>query len=116
MGKIAIAIAAVVIIGYSAWFISNHMAVRRAGEAIVRADEYWDQSEFLFEPRYLEAEKAVAEVSEVLDSETLKLCLQSVRLSRQSLQIAGVAKDPTDAQSSVKKFRSQSSGCLAPYR
>ena len=64
--------------------ISRRNTLQRAQQAIERADEYWDSGAATFDPRYLEAEKAVTEVGDVLDSANLRACLFFVKLSRET--------------------------------
>ena len=66
------------------FFVSRRNAMQRAQRAIERVDEYWDSGSAVFDPRYLEAEKAVAEVSDALDSANLRACLSLVKLSRET--------------------------------
>jgi hypothetical protein len=67
------------------FFVARHYSIRRAGQAIARTSEYWNASAILYEPRYLEAEKAVADVmGDSLDKAQLRLCLSNVRLARSS--------------------------------
>jgi hypothetical protein len=69
-------------VGFS--FVSRRNTLQRAQRAIERADEYWDAGSAGFDPRYLEAEKAVTEVGDVLDSANLRACLSLVKLSRET--------------------------------
>lgn len=68
--------------------VSQHNTIRRATEAIERADEYWASDELLFEPRFREAEQTVAEVGTVMNPAPrarLDLCLTMERTSRSAL-------------------------------
>lgn len=70
---------------------THDATVRRAVEAIRRADEYVSKDEALFEPRLLDAEKTVAEVGEpITDSATrahLDLCLATEKALRSALSL-----------------------------
>jgi len=71
-----------------AGYVSHREAIRRAVEAVERADEYWASGELLFEPRLREAETAVAEVGtwpSELPHSTLNLCLATEKASRAAL-------------------------------
>lgn len=65
------------------FFIERDSSMRRAGESIARANEYWGQEALLYEPRYLEAQKTVADVTGTdLDRALLRSCLSTVNTSR----------------------------------
>jgi hypothetical protein len=128
---------AALIVGSSAayFFAAQHYSVRRAGQAIARADEYRDAEATLFEPRYLEAEKAVADVAgDPFDKAHLQLCLTKVNLSRDYLglrvratalkvrtindgssrqQIAHAVAAEKQAEDTVIKFVSEKGKCVA---
>lgn len=134
-----LAVSAVVILGLGViWYLtSSHNTVVRAYQAISRADEYWKASELLFEPRYLDAEKAVAELQNSLDPlqyAKAHECLSDVLFARQALRygteldgylkqaisehdssrkIAELRTDVNNAEETLKKRRSDVEKCIA---
>ena len=120
------------------YVLSRRSAIKRAYEAIGRAEEYWDSGALLFEPRYLEAEKAVSEIGDgfldPLPAAKLRACLANIPLARESLKIgADLADDldhamsdhvspkriaelkglTKDAQDSASKFEAQARKCVS---
>lgn len=73
------------------FFISRNKAIKRAYESIERTDEYWDAGALLFEPRYLEAEKAISEVDDIVVAARLRSCLTYVSSSRKSREMGAEA-------------------------
>ncbi len=59
---------------------------RRAVQALIRLDEYKDAGPLLYEPRYLDAEKSVAEDDEAL-AMNLKSCLSTFQTYREAADL-----------------------------
>jgi hypothetical protein len=74
--------------------LERQSTIRHAGDALARANEYFDAGALFFEPRYAEAEKAVADANSTLfrdplAAEGLRACLVDVKLSRSYMEMSG---------------------------
>ncbi len=68
------------------FFVERSSSMRRAYEAIARANEYYDAGALMWEPRFLEAEKAASEVTgDSLDRASVRACLKYVTFAREAL-------------------------------
>jgi hypothetical protein len=76
---------------------TQNSSIKHAYQAIDRASEYWATDAAFFEPRYLEAEKAIAEVDDAVMAARLRSCLTLVSAARQSNEIQIDAMASRDA-------------------
>ena len=103
-GRIALIVTVALVAGGSTVYaMARQTSIRHAGEAIARANEYFDSGALFFEPRYADAEKAVSEANSILFRDPqaaalLRMCLSDVKLSRQYLDISTRAEDLLNRQ------------------
>jgi hypothetical protein len=77
----------------TAAYIGGRSTIRHADEALARANEYFNAGALFFEPRYAEAEKAVADANNIffrdpIEAALLRSCLVDVKLSRSWMEMS----------------------------